>query len=71
MPITLPMVAATNDQMSVRSAIAHTDSGDERQCHAYHAITATSATQRKRAPMAQPQASEAAHDVVRDRIVWS
>ena len=71
MPITLPIVAATNDQMNVRSAIAHTDRDDERQCHAYHAIAATSATPRKRAPMAQPQPSEALHEIVRERIVRS
>jgi len=71
MPIALPTMAATNDQIRMRSAIAHADSGDVRQCHAYHAIAATSATPRKRAPMAQPQPSEALHEIVRERIVRS
>ena len=71
MPTTLPMVAATNDQMKMRSAIAHTDSGDECQCHAYHTMAAANAAARKRVPMAQPQLSEAVHGVARDRIVWS
>jgi hypothetical protein len=59
MPAILPAMEASNDQPRTRSTIAQIDSMKECQCHAYHAVATTSATARKRAPMAQPQLSPA------------
>jgi hypothetical protein len=57
MPTIFPAAVARNDQTMTRSKMAQIDIAEECQCHAYHTVEETSATARKRAPIAQPQLS--------------